>query len=159
GAYLIRPTAIVPILLLSAYVVIYYRSWFLKYLGWAMVIAAPWLAYNLVIYEALLPSYYLSGAFSVTTRFAEGFLGNVISPWRGMLVFSPVLIFAVSGFVLALRDPAQRALHVTYSLIVMFHLITVGAASMWWAGHSFGPRFTTDIVPFLAYFTAFNFRL
>jgi hypothetical protein len=30
---------------------------------------------------------------------------------------------------------------------------------MWWAGHSFGPRFMTDIVPFLVYFTAFNFRL
>jgi hypothetical protein len=30
---------------------------------------------------------------------------------------------------------------------------------MWWAGHSFGPRFMTDIVPFLVFFLAFNFRL
>lgn len=52
------------------------------------------------------------------------------------------------GFMLALRDRQQRTLNIAYC-----------ASSMWWGGHSLGPRFTTDIVPFLTYFTAFNFRL
>ena len=60
---------------------------------------------------------------------------------------------------LALRDPEQRPLNLAYGAIVIAHLIIVGAASVWYAGHSFGPRFTTDILPFLVYFTAFNFRL
>ena len=30
-------------------------------------------------------------------------------------------------------------------------------AAMWWAGHSFGPRFVTDMVPFLVYFIPLNF--
>jgi glycosyltransferase involved in cell wall biosynthesis len=158
-AYLIRPTAVVPIVMLSAYVLICHRRWFVKYVCWAMLIAIPWMAYNLSIYAAPLPPYYHQEAFSATTNFTEGLLGNLFSPSRGLLIFSPVLIFALSGFLLALRDQAQRPLYIAYGAIVVAHMIIVGASSMWWAGHSFGPRFTTDIVPFLVYFTAFNFRL
>jgi glycosyltransferase involved in cell wall biosynthesis len=158
-AYVIRPTAIVPIAMISTYVLVYHRAWFKKYVGWAMLIAIPWVGYNFAVHKALLPPYYSREAFSQTTVFAEGLLGNLFSPSRGLLVFSPVLFFALSGFVLALRDPAQRPLNMAYGAIVVAHLIIVGAGSMWWAGHSFGPRFTTDIVPFLVYFTAFNFRL
>jgi glycosyltransferase involved in cell wall biosynthesis len=158
-AYVIRPTAIVPIAMLSTYVLVCHRAWFEKYVGWAMLIAIPWIAYNFAVYKTLLPPYYSREAFSQTTVFAEGLLGNLISPSRGLLVYSPVLVFALSGFVLALRDPAQRPLNLSYGAIVVVHLIIVGAGSMWWTGHSYGPRFTTDIVPFLVYFTAFNFRL
>ena len=158
-AYVIRPTAIVPVAMLSAYVLLYHRPWFVRYLNWAMVIAIPWVAYNFAVHKSLLPAYYSREAFSQTTRFAEGLLGNLFSPSRGLLIFTPVLVFALSGFVLALRDRVQRPLHIAYGATVVAHLIIVGAASMWWAGHSFGPRFTTDIIPFLVYFTAFNFRL
>ncbi len=158
-AYVIRPIAVVPVAIFTAYVLLYHRKWFGRYLCWAVLIAVPWVVYNVVVYKALIPPYYMREAFSEHTRFAEGLLGNLFSPSRGLLVFSPVLVFALSGFVLALRDGAERPLHVAYGAIVVGHLIIVGAASLWWAGHSFGPRFTTDIVPFLVYFTAFNFRL
>jgi hypothetical protein len=124
-----------------------------------MLIALPWIWYNFSVYHALLPWYYWHEAFSATTNFTEGLLGNLFSPSRGLFVFSPVLLFALSGFVLALRDREQRPLTIAYGAIIIGHTIIIGAASMWWAGHSFGPRFMTDIVPFLAYFTAFNLRL
>jgi glycosyltransferase involved in cell wall biosynthesis len=158
-AYLIRPTAIVPIFMISGYVLICHRAWFARYVGWAMLIALPWIWYNFSVYHALLPWYYWHEAFSATTNFTEGLLGNLFSPSRGLFVFSPVLLFALSGFVLALRDREQRPLTIAYGAIIIGHTIIIGAASMWWAGHSFGPRFMTDIVPFLAYFTAFNLRL
>jgi hypothetical protein len=158
-AYLMRPTAIVPIMLISCYILVCHREWLARYIGWSLLIAIPWIAYNLTVYHWILPPYYSREAFSETTRFTEGLLGNLFSPSRGLLVYSPVLIFALSGFVLALRDEAQRGLHIAYGAIVVAQLIIVGAGSMWWGGHSFGPRFTTDIVPFLVYFTAFNFRL
>lgn len=158
-AYLIRPTAIVPVFILSLYVLICHRAWLVRYLCWALVIAIPWVAFNLAVYGALLPPYYSREAFSETTHFVTGLAGNLFSPSRGLFVFSPVLLFALSGFALALRDPSRRPLHIAYGAIVIGHSIIVGAASVWWAGHSFGPRFMTDIVPFLAYFTAFNFRL
>jgi hypothetical protein len=158
-AYLIRPTAIVPITVLSAYVLFFYRAWFGRYIGWAMLIALPWIVYNLMIYGYPVPPYYGREAFSPTTRFVEGLLGNLFSPSRGLFVFSPVLLFAPSGFVLALRERDERPLHAAYGAIIVGNSIIIGGASMWWAGHAFGPRFMTDIVPFLVYFTAFNFRL
>jgi glycosyltransferase involved in cell wall biosynthesis len=158
-AYVVRPTAIVPIAMLSTYVLVCHRAWFVRYVCWAMIVAIPWGAYNFAVHKALLPSYYSQEAFSQSTRFVEGLLGNLFSPSRGLFIFSPVLLFALSGFVLALRDPEQRPLNIAYGAIVIAQLIIVGASSMWWAGHSFGPRFTTDIVPFLVYLTAFSFRL
>ena len=158
-AYVIRPTAIVPLAVLSLYVLLFHRAWFARYVCWGLLIAVPWALYNFSIYGLPLPPYYKREAFSATTRFVAGLLGNLFSPSRGLFVFSPVLLFALSGFVLALRDRAQRPLHISYGVIIVGHSIIVGAASMWWAGHSFGPRFMTDVVPFLVYFTAFNFRL
>jgi hypothetical protein len=158
-AYLIRPTALVPITVLSIYVLLFHRAWFVRYLCWGLVVAIPWIAYNVTIYGRLLPACYTEAAFSAQTRFVEGLLGNLVSPSRGLFVFSPVLLFAPSGFVLAMRDRAARPLIFAYGAIVVLDSIVIGAANMWWAGHAFGPRFTTDIVPFFVYFTAFNFRL
>ena len=40
-AYLIRPIAIVSIAVLSTYVLLFYRAWFVRYMCWAMLIAIP----------------------------------------------------------------------------------------------------------------------
>ncbi len=158
-AYLVRPIAIVSIAVLSTYVLLFYRAWFVRYVCWAMLVAIPWIAYNFTIYHHPVPDYYHREAFSVFTQFREGLLGNLFSPSRGLFVFSPVLLFALSGFALALRDREDRPLSLAYGAIIVGNTIIIGAASRWWGGHSFGPRFMTDIIPFLVYFTAFNFRL
>jgi hypothetical protein len=158
-AYVIRPTAIVPVVVLTVYVLLCHHRSFLRYASWSLLIVVPWVIYNFAIYGRLLPIYYTVGAFSSEVRFFTGLMGNLLSPSRGLFVFSPVLIFALSGFMLALRDRVQRPLFVTYGAIIAGHCIIVGSALMWWAGHSFGPRFMTDIVPFLVFFLAFNFRL
>jgi len=75
-----------------------------------------------------------------------------------LLVYSPILVFAFSGFVLALGDPEERALHTAYGTIIVASSIAMSFVPAWWAGHSFGPRYMTDVVPFLAYFVAFNFE-
>ena len=159
AGYMIRPTGIVPLGILSLYVLVYYRSWVPKYIVWLLLIAVPWIIFNFSIYGTPLPIYYVGEAFSSQTRFVEGLLGNLFSPSRGLFVFSPVLLFAASGFAVALQCREQRTLAIALALIVAAHMIIIGAASMWWAGHTFGPRFTTDILPILVYFTTFNFRL
>jgi hypothetical protein len=156
-AYLIRPSAVVPIFAISGYVLLWHGKWFVRYVAWAMLIAVPWLLYNFSIYHAPVPPYYYQSAFA-TTNYADSLLGNLFSPSRGLFVFSPVLLFALSGSVLALRDPTQRPLHIAYGAVIVGHSIIVGGTAMWWAGHSFGARFMTDIVPFLVYFTSFNLQ-
>lgn len=159
AGYVIRPTGIVPLGILSLYVLLYYRAFVPKYVAWSLLIVVPWTLYNFSIYGMPLSPYYFGEAFTSQTHFLEGLLGNLFSPSRGLFVFSPVLLFAVSGFVIALRSGEERPLVIALASIVVGQLIIVGSASMWWAGHSFGPRFTTDILPIVVYFTAFNFRL
>ena len=158
-AYLIRPTAAIPIVVLTAYVLAYYRAWFLRYLAWAALIAAPWIAFNFAIYGKILSHYYFGLSYSGSTRFAEAAAGNLVSPARGLFVYSPVLLFSLSGFLLSLRDKEQRALHLAYGIIVAGMFIAISLIPAWWAGHSFGPRYMTDLLPFLVYFTAFNFNV
>ncbi len=164
-AFLSRPTAIVPIVGISLYILVFYIRWFIRYLCWAALIAIPWIAYNYSIYGGPFPTYYLTGLGSTGTirlgagEFSmwESILGNLVSPSRGLLVYSPVLILSISGFLLAIRHEQERALYVAYGLIVSLMFLVIVCAPIWWAGHSFGPRFTTDLVPFLAFFTSFNF--
>jgi hypothetical protein len=70
-----------------------------------------------------------------------------------------VLLFALSGFAVSLRDKEQRPLHLAYSAIVIMTLIAIGFTQQWWGGYCYGPRLMTDVIPYLAYFTAFNFDL
>ena len=56
--YVIRPTAAVAIVAITIYVLVFYRPWFLRYVGWALVVGVPWLVFNFAIYGALLPPYY-----------------------------------------------------------------------------------------------------
>jgi hypothetical protein len=154
-AFLCRPTAMVPIVVLSTYVLLFYRPWFVRYLCWAVPIAIPWLADNVTIYGNLFPTYYVTGW--APGSMWESFLGNLVSPSRGLLIFSPVLILSLSGFALAMRDRAQRPLYLAYGVSVVLMMLAIVGHPKWWAGHSFGPRFTSDLLAFLAYFTAFNF--
>src|SRR5262249_29970577 len=155
----IRPTAAIPIALISAYVLVYCRRWFAFFMLWAAAIAIPWVFYNVLIWGSLLPPYYLLLASGVAnSSFEEALLGNLISPARGLFIFSPVLIFAIGGFALAMKQCEWRALHLTFGLIVVLHWMAVSHFNPWWGGHSFRPRIMTDVLPFLCYFLAFSLQ-
>lgn len=158
--FVIRPTAAIAIVVISTYVLIFYRPWFLRYIGWAMVVAVPWFVFNYWVFGTMLPPYYAASRVAGPSSFTEGLLGILFSPSRGLLVFTPVMVFAISGFVLSLRDPEQRPLHIAFALIVVGITSIIAAwPEGWWGGHCFGPRFMTDVVPFLTYFVIFNFYL
>ena len=149
-AYVIRPTAAIPVVVLTIYVAVFYRRWLFRYIGWALLVAGPWLAYNEAIYGAPFSPYYLGLSYGMGGElvFRESFFGQLISPSRGLLVYSPVFLLAFTGFALSLREPDNRALHLAYGAVVAGILLSQGLLTGWWAGASFGPRYTTDIVPF-----------
>lgn len=157
-AFVVRPTAAIPIVVLGAYVLVRHRPWFLRFALWGLAVALPWLVFNFATCDALLPIYYRSGRLGGAT-FLEALLGNLASPARGLFVYSPVLLLALSGFVLAMREREDRALHAAFGAIVVLHVVVVSTFPHWWLGFSFGPRAMTDALPFLCYFVADNFRL
>jgi hypothetical protein len=158
-SFIIRPTAAIPIAVISAYILIYHRGWFGRFVLWATIITIPWVTYNVFTWGGMLPPYYLNMAELVAgATFQDALLGNLISPSRGLFVYSPVLVLAISSFVLAIRIREGRAVHLAFGLIIVMHWVAVSHFNMWWAGHSFGPRIMTDVVPFLCYFVAFNLQ-
>jgi hypothetical protein len=163
-SFVMRPTAAIPIAVFSAYIFVCYRPLFGRFIFWAACIAIPWIAYNVLTWGMVLPPYYLllaSGTVEVPgmdTALGEALLGNLISPARGLFIFSPVLIFAISGFWLAMRDRDERPLHLAFALVIVLHWVLVSNFKPWWGGFSFGPRIMTDVLPFLAYFLAFTLQ-
>jgi hypothetical protein len=78
----------------------------------------------------------------------EGYVGLLVSPSRGLLIFSPVIAVAALGFRAAWsegwRSPQRWCLLAAAAQFALY-----GAYAVWWAGHTYGPRYMLDVVPFL----------
>jgi hypothetical protein len=116
-------------------------------LGGALVIAA-WAALQVAIYGQVVPPYYVPSRIGSSATI-EALLGNLVSPARGLFVFSPVLLFAIPGVFQAIRSPADRPWGLAITVAVVAHWIAISSFPHWWGGYSFGPRLMTDVLPFL----------
>jgi len=151
-AYVTRPTNSIAVVAYTLFVILFYRKWLWKYFAWAAVVAIPFMAYSLTTYHSILPLYYqgfvrLSGA-----TFLEAFIGHWLSPSRGLLIFSPILILAIIGLALKIRQRQWQRVDGLLFGIIVAHWIVVSLWWNWWAGVSFGPRIWSDMLPYLAYF-------
>lgn len=144
--YFVRPTFSVHIFAITVYLFIYHRRSMLSF----AITGAAWLAmfvlYSWSHFGQLLPNYYRANRLQFGT-FWEALAGNLISPSRGLLIYVPSLFFV--AFLLArYRSFLVHQRLVWLSLaIIAGHLVIISSFSHWWGGHSFGPRFTTGLVP------------
>jgi hypothetical protein len=74
-----------------------------------------------------------------------GAAGLLVSPSRGLFVFSPVVLIALIGLIPALRALPYHglgwALSGSFALYLAYAVYTV-----WWGGHSYGPRYLLDFL-------------
>jgi hypothetical protein len=83
---------------------------------------------------------------------AAGIAGMLVSPARGLLVFSPFLLFLPFGFRRTLGPPDRRDRELTlYLAAAMAIQVALYAKGDWRAGASWGPRWLTDMVPLLVW--------
>ena len=113
----------------------------------ALAVVGAFVVVNVVLVDRLVPAYYSAGRVQFGGWFAEAVAANWVSPSRGLLVASPVLLLAVPGAIVAWRDPERRSLVVALWTSVAAVTLSISAFPQWWAGHSFGPRFMTEAVP------------
>jgi hypothetical protein len=140
-SYIIRPTNIVSVIAFTILVFFRYRKFFLRYLSGLVIPLGIYFIFSFITYGALISPTYMSQGFLPGSNFAEGLFGVLISPSRGLFIFSPVL------------KKNQFAIHDNYLLgILFFHWLMIGTFPRWWAGWSFGPRYFSDVIPFLIYF-------
>jgi hypothetical protein len=79
----------------------------------------------------------------------ESVAGLLISPARGLFIFTPIALLALGELVLQSRQTAlARALLAS----VVTHFVFISAWNEWHGGESFGPRLLTDMLPALFFY-------
>jgi hypothetical protein len=142
----------------AAYVLLRVRPlrrvpWFLVPAG---VLIALVVAYHLAVFGNL------GGGYELTIRKAPpalrnfplwpGIAGQLVSPGKGLFFYCPFLLFLLFHYRRALAEP--------YRLLAI--CLTVGAATLpliyaktdWTGGWSYGPRYSTDMLPILVWLLA-----
>jgi len=150
-AYFCRPTAFIPILAITLYMLLAQRRLFVWYAlagsFWALLFAI----YSWIHFRHFVPRYYREQV-SVWHPLLS-LSGSLFSPSRGLLVYLPVLFFVVYLLGRYWQDMPHRRLAWLALLVVLGHLITLSSLRTWWGGGCYGARLTTDLVPWFVLLT------
>ena len=152
-----RPTTALFAVALLLYLAVHRREPIaVRRLAGAALVAIP-----LAVVASLLgllefvPGYYSPSKVIGGTWIVTGLGGVLLSPSRGLFVYSPFLAVVVVGLAWrwrGLRGERAVALGATW---IMLHLIASAGKSIWWGGHSFGPRVLTETMPAFTLLTGF----
>lgn len=90
-------------------------------------------------------------------QFWKGFLGHLVSPSRGLLVFSPIVLFTIPGLHQLWRARAKKDEILILCMTMATGLIFLQYCfyKVWDAGWCYGPRFMTDIIAILGLLIAY----
>lgn len=89
-------------------------------------------------------------AGSWLSPFPISLIGVWVSPSKGILIYSPIFIFSLIGFYLAMKKGWNKNVqYLAYFLIVLFHTLIISLWKHWYGGYSFGYRMSSDIIPYL----------
>ncbi len=91
---------------------------------------------------------YGAEASAFSNPLGTGLAGLLISPGRGILLFSPFLAFSAIGFAMAWKKPGDALLR-ALSLGCAAELVAYSKWHAWTGGWCFGPRFLADMMPVL----------
>ena len=145
-----------PDAVLAAPLGLYGLFWAGRRAAWFVIAAAVPVAlvvlYNVTVVGAVVGGYGLIGEISFLRDDARwvswGLAGLLVSPTRGLLVFSPFFLFLARAWRHLPRSRAERGLTLAIAAGVVVQLFGY-ARPDWRAGISWGPRFLTDLVPLL----------
>ena len=87
-----------------------------------------------------------------STPLWRGLAGLLVSPGKGLFLYSPILLAALAGIPALFRRDRATAL-LSLGVAIAFPLLYAGWF-MWWGGWSWGPRFLVPSLPFLCLFLA-----
>lgn len=146
-AWLCRPTMALLVPFVLGYLFLRTRRDAWRVTAVAGVLTAGFVGFSLVTFGDWLPVYYRPGRLATDT-FGEALAGHLVSPSRGLLVFTPVLIVIP---LLALVTPSLVRQRVGLLVIAVgwpiAHWLMVSRHPEWYGGFSYGPRLMTDALP------------
>lgn len=112
-----------------------------------------------LIWEVAVDTYTYGSIFNTgygnhnrwTANIIEGFTGMWLSPSKGLLITTPVLIFALYGIYKVLQNPSKRKVNTALAAIIFLHTLIMGKWYNWFGGYSWGTRMAADILPYLVF--------
>jgi hypothetical protein len=154
-SYLIRPTNAIAVGFIGLYLLVNRpRQVWLYAVGVAGALL-PYIVQNWLTYGNVFPpySYQLFERLATPGVFAEGLAGTLVSPARGLFIFTPVLLFSLCGMYLRLQGRLQRDNLDLYLAGILFaHWVVISLFEDWGGAWSIGSRYFVDVLPLLAYF-------
>jgi len=145
----VRPTNALPALALFGWVAWSSRRHLAPVFAGAAAAGALWIGVAAVLGLGVPPPYYSAGRIDLGVDTPLAIAANLVSPSRGLLVSTPVVLLAGPGAWLWWRRPQDRPLVVALAVWTGGVLLAVSAFAQWWAGHTFAARFTTEVLPAL----------
>jgi hypothetical protein len=149
-----RPQDWLSVVVLGGFVAVRYRRQLPLYLLALAVSLGPAIGYLLWIYGRPFSPYSSPLQLFTAANMLEAVAGLLISPSRGLFVYSPVLVVALAGAIWRVRSGRWTLLDSAFAAIIVLHVLMLASFVNWWGGHSFGPRLLTDVLPYLMVFLA-----
>ncbi len=150
-AYLCRPTFL--LLAPLVFLVMFYMDRWLAFRSILVssLLGIVFICFSYYEYGQFLPDYYMPRRLG-NSRYWTAVYGNLLSPARGFLIYTPIL-----GFMIATLGTFRKALTGRHILVLLAlwpvaHILLISSYRHWWAGHSYGPRLMVDILPVLYLF-------
>lgn len=146
SCYLCRPTMILLSLFLIFYLFLFSKKTAIYTSVLLSALFIAFVGFSFHEFGQPLPDYYLPQRLS-GEHFLEAIYGNLLSPSRGILVFSPFLLIPViyfSSVYYSIKEEKSLLILLSWPIL---HLILISRFPHWWAGWSYGPRLMTDVLP------------
>ena len=166
-AVMSRPNDLLIALIWLPYLMWNYKKKSFWILGAFLITVLPYLIYNMIYFDSILGGYQklmsetgatatlynLGGKSVMSGNMLKGLLGIFVSPSRGIFLFTPFLIFSVWGMVRAWKKEVlfYRILIVALAIVFLWY----SRFHAWWAGWSFGLRYSADLLPLICFFFVF----
>lgn len=120
------------------------------FIGAAALAYLPFMLVHLSVYHSPLGPYqHAGGAGAWEAHYGDSLPGNLISPARGLLIYQPLMGLAALAILPGFGRRIGRQMRAALALWCILHLLAVSRYTHWWAGHCWGPRFLTELMPAL----------
>ncbi|KKL08852.1 hypothetical protein LCGC14_2571700, partial [marine sediment metagenome] len=140
-----RPTAAIFILACFLYLYLTDVRALIKTAAGSFAGLVLFMVFSQYTYGMILPPYYftkMGGGITLTT-----FYGVLLSPSRGLLIFSPFIILVfIYSFALRKQLKGYNIFWLALSWPIL-HIALVSNTSFWWGGSCYGSRLLTDSLP------------
>jgi len=154
----VRPTSAMIVAIGTLFVAVRHRTALARLMATGAFGAAAYALHSLMIWNWQLPRYLEQGRALGQSREPLGFLvRDLIDPDRGLLVSTPAILAIAWGLGRRRPRPESRALVVLCTVAVVGMMVLYATGPFFVSG-PLGPRFLTDIVPFLVLLAAIAWR-